>query len=148
MNSLITCLLVDDSISEIEVSDVQISILDSSTELQKETITGALTTIDLATVRNSVYFRFQRYAKAIDKTLEHLDIETAQLKQKLGRITQKLANSKYGLAPTYHGFHFEIYSPLCSGIPFAHNNLEYPEQILSHANKNCVLIGSPALLKH
>ncbi|WP_172380376.1 AMP-binding protein [Vibrio sp. Vb339] len=143
------CLLVDDSIGEVEVSDVRNiqTLLYSSTEVQKP-LTDDLITIDLATVPLTLFTSGSSGTpKAIDKTLEHLDIETAQLDKNWGELIK--GNRVHSTVSHQHiyGLLFRILWPLCSGVPFARNNLEYPEQILSHANKNCVLISSPALLK-
>ena len=74
------------------------------------------------------------------------DIETAQLLNNWGKLLKgNLVQSTVSHQHIY-GLLFRVLWPLCSGIPFTRNNLEYPEQILSHANKNCVLISSPALL--
>ncbi|MCY9863476.1 AMP-binding protein [Vibrio coralliirubri] len=143
------CLLVDDSIGEVEVSDVLNiqNLLDSSTS-SKQPLIDNLATIDLATVPLTLFTSGSSGTpKAIDKTLEHLDIETAQLNKNWGGMLKgKQVHSTVSHQHIY-GLLFRILWPLCSGVPFARNNLEYPEQILSHANKNCVLISSPALLK-
>ncbi|MCK8076536.1 AMP-binding protein [Vibrio sp. 1CM2L] len=143
------CLLVDDSIGEVEVSDVLNiqNLLDSSTS-SKQPLIDNLATIDLAAIQLTLFTSGSSGTpKAINKTLEHLDIETAQLDKNWGGILKgKQVHSTVSHQHIY-GLLFRILWPLCSGVPFARNNLEYPEQILSHANKNCVLISSPALLK-
>ncbi|MCK8081572.1 AMP-binding protein [Vibrio sp. 1CM24A] len=143
------CLLVDDSIGEVEVSDVRNiqNLLDSSTE-SKQPLIDNLATIDLAAIQLTLFTSGSSGTpKAINKTLEHLDIETAQLDKNWGGMLKgKQVHSTVSHQHIY-GLLFRILWPLCSGVPFARNNLEYPEQILSHANKNCVLISSPALLK-
>ena len=143
------CLLVDDSIGEVEVSDVRNlqTLLDSDTEAQKP-LTDNLPDIDLAAIQLTLFTSGSSGTpKAINKTLEHLDIETAQLDKNWGELLK--GNRVHSTVSHQHiyGLLFRIFWPLCSGVPFAKNNLEYPEQILSHANKNCVLISSPALLK-
>ncbi|MGF1854418.1 AMP-binding protein [Vibrio gigantis] len=142
-------LLVDDSIGEVEVSDVRNiqTLLDSSTS-SKQPLIDNLATMDLAAIQLTLFTSGSSGTpKAIDKTLEHLDIETAQLDKNWGELLR--GNRVHSTVSHQHiyGLLFRILWPLCSGVPFARNNLEYPEQILSHANKNCVLISSPALLK-
>ncbi|WP_061039260.1 AMP-binding protein [Vibrio coralliirubri] len=143
------CLLVDDSIGEVEVSDVLNiqNLLDSSTS-SKQPLIDNLATMDLAEIHLTLFTSGSSGTpKAINKTLEHLDIETAQLDKNWGGMLKgKQVHSTVSHQHIY-GLLFRILWPLCSGVPFARNNLEYPEQILSHANKNCVLISSPALLK-
>ncbi|MFA0113644.1 AMP-binding protein [Vibrio sp. 10N.261.46.E11] len=142
-------LLVDDSIGAVEVcevSNVQ-TLLDSNTEEQKP-LTDELTTIDLATIQLTLFTSGSSGTpKAIHKTLEHLDIEIAQLDKNWGALLKD--NQVHSTVSHQHiyGLLFRILWPLCSGVPFSRNNLEYPEQILSHVNQNCVLISSPALLK-
>lgn len=143
------CLLVDDSIGEVEVSDVRNiqTLLNSNTEAQNP-LTDDLTTIDLASTHLTLFTSGSSGTpKAINKTLEHLDIETAQLAKNWGELLKGNRIQSTVSHQHIYGLLFRILWPLCSGIPFARNNLEYPEQILSHANKNCVLISSPALLK-
>ncbi|WP_122081955.1 AMP-binding protein [Vibrio coralliirubri] len=143
------CLLVDDSIGEVEVSDVRNiqNLLDSNTS-SKQLLIDNLATIDLEAIQLTLFTSGSSGTpKAINKTLEHLDIETAQLDKNWGEMLKgKQVHSTVSHQHIY-GLLFRILWPLCSGVPFARNNLEYPEQILSHANKNCVLISSPALLK-
>ncbi|PML55505.1 AMP-binding protein [Vibrio lentus] len=141
------CLLVDDSIGEVEVSDVRNiqTLLDTET---REPLTENLPAIVLAAIQLTLFTSGSSGTpKAINKTLEHLDIETAQLDKNWGELIK--GNRVHSTVSHQHiyGLLFRILWPLCSGVPFARNNLEYPEQILSHANKNCVLISSPALLK-
>ncbi|MFL7034035.1 AMP-binding protein [Vibrio lentus] len=141
------CLLVDDSIGEVEVSDVRNiqTLLDTET---REPLTDNLPPIDLAAIHLTLFTSGSSGTpKAINKTLEHLDIETAQLDKNWGKLLK--GNRVHSTVSHQHiyGLLFRILWPLCSGVPFARSNLEYPEQILSHANKNCVLISSPALLK-
>ncbi|WP_086971069.1 AMP-binding protein [Vibrio coralliirubri] len=143
------CLLVDDSIGEVEVSDVLNiqNLLDSSTS-SKQPLIDNLATMDLAAIQLTLFTSGSSGTpKAIDKTLEHLDIETAQLDKNWGELIK--GNRVHSTVSHQHiyGLLFRILWPLCSAVPFSRNNLEYPEQILSHANKNCVLISSPALLK-
>ncbi|MDH5881291.1 AMP-binding protein [Vibrio sp. S/42/10] len=141
------CLLVDDSIGEVKVSDVRNvqTLLDTET---REPRTDNLPPVDLAEIHLTLFTSGSSGTpKAINKTLEHLDIETAQLDKNWGELIR--GNRVHSTVSHQHiyGLLFRILWPLCSGVPFARSNLEYPEQILSHANKNCVLISSPALLK-
>ncbi|MEZ9724172.1 AMP-binding protein [Vibrio splendidus] len=141
------CLLVDDSIGEVEVSDVRNiqTLLDTET---REPLTYNLPAIDLAAIQLTLFTSGSSGTpKAIHKTLEHLDIETAQLDKNWGELLR--GNRVHSTVSHQHiyGLLFRILWPLCSGVPFARHNLEYPEQILSHANKQSVLISSPALLK-
>jgi acyl-coenzyme A synthetase/AMP-(fatty) acid ligase len=143
------CLLVDDSIGEVEVSDVRNiqNLLDSNPKAQQPLIDN-LAPIDLAAIQLTLFTSGSSGTpKAIDKTLEHLDIEIAQLDKNWGDLLK--GNQVHSTVSHQHiyGLLFRILWPLCSGVPFARHNLEYPEQILSHANKQSVLISSPALLK-
>ncbi|MEZ8380216.1 AMP-binding protein [Vibrio splendidus] len=143
------CLLVDDSIGEVEVSDVRNiqTLLDSNPKAQQPLIDN-LAPIDLAAIQLTLFTSGSSGTpKAIDKTLEHLDIEIAQLDKNWGDLLK--GNQVHSTVSHQHiyGLLFRILWPLCSGVPFARHNLEYPEQILSHANKQSVLISSPALLK-
>ncbi|MEZ8206307.1 AMP-binding protein [Vibrio splendidus] len=143
------CLLVDDSIGEVDVSNVRNiqTLLDSNPKAQQPLIDN-LAPIDLAAIQLTLFTSGSSGTpKAIDKTLEHLDIEIAQLDKNWGDLLK--GNRVHSTVSHQHiyGLLFRILWPLCSGVPFARHNLEYPEQILSHANKQSVLISSPALLK-
>ncbi|MFA0142490.1 AMP-binding protein [Vibrio kanaloae] len=143
------CLLVDNSIGEVEVGNVRNiqNLLDSNTKA-KQPLIDNLTTIDLVEIHLTLFTSGSSGTpKAINKTLEHLDIETAQLDKNWGELIK--GNRVHSTVSHQHiyGLLFRILWPLCSGVPFARHNLEYPEQILSHANKQSVLISSPALLK-
>ncbi|NOJ10631.1 AMP-binding protein [Vibrio splendidus] len=147
LNEHFDCLLVDDAIGAVEVSEVRNiqTLLDTET---REPLTDNLPTIELAAIQLTLFTSGSSGTpKAINKTLEHLDIETAQLDKNWDKLLK--GNRVHSTVSHQHiyGLLFRILWPLCSGVPFARNNLEYPEQILSHANKNCVLISSPALLK-
>ncbi|WGS59799.1 AMP-binding protein [Vibrio lentus] len=147
LNEHFDCLLVDDAIGAVEVSEVRNiqTLLDTET---REPLTDNLPAIVLAAIQLTLFTSGSSGTpKAINKTLEHLDIETAQLDKNWGELIK--GNRVHSTVSHQHiyGLLFRILWPLCSGVPFARNNLEYPEQILSHANKNCVLISSPALLK-
>lgn len=85
--------------------------------------------------------------KAIHKTLEQLDIEIAELsKNWQSMLTGSRVHSTVSHQHIY-GLLFRILWPLCSSVPFSRFNLEYPEQIVSHADSQMVLVSSPALLK-
>ena len=85
--------------------------------------------------------------KAIHKTLEQLDIEIAELsKNWQSMLTGSRVHSTVSHQHIY-GLLFRILWPLCSSVPFSRFNLEYPEQIISHADSKMVLVSSPALLK-
>ncbi|TKF29379.1 acyl-CoA synthetase [Vibrio kanaloae] len=143
------CLLVDNSIGEVEVGNVRNiqNLLDSNTKA-KQPLIDNLTTIDLAEIHLTLFTSGSSGTpKAINKTLEHLDIETAQLDKNWGELIKGHRVHSTVSHQHIYGLLFRILWPLCSGVPFALHNLEYPEQILSHANKQSVLISSPALLK-
>ncbi|PMM66959.1 AMP-binding protein [Vibrio splendidus] len=161
------CLLVDDSIDKLEVSEVfNIQTVLNSKPSNTETTTLLvndlaaielavidpvsidLASIDLAAIQLTLFTSGSSGTpKAINKTLEHLDIEIAQLDKNWGKLLK--GNRIHSTVSHQHiyGLLFRVLWPLCSGVPFARHNLEYPEQILSHANKQSVLISSPALLK-
>lgn len=85
--------------------------------------------------------------KAIHKTLEQLDTEIAELsKNWQSMLTGSRIHSTVSHQHIY-GLLFRILWPLCSSVPFSRFNLEYPEQIVSHADSQMVLVSSPALLK-
>ena len=85
--------------------------------------------------------------KAIHKTLQQLDIEIAELsKNWQSMLTDSRVHSTVSHQHIY-GLLFRILWPLCSSVPFSRFNLEYPEQIVSHADSKMVLVSSPALLK-
>ncbi|ARP37550.1 AMP-binding protein [Vibrio syngnathi] len=143
------CLLVDDAIGKVEVNEVcnVQALLDSNIETST-LLANDQTTIDLAATPLTLFTSGSSGTpKAIHKTLEHLDIEIAQLDKNWGTLLRD--NQVHSTVSHQHiyGLLFRILWPLCSGVPFSRHNLEYPEQILSHANKQSVLISSPALLK-
>ncbi|PMH32966.1 AMP-fatty acid ligase [Vibrio lentus] len=147
LNEHFDCLLVDDVIGAVEVREVLNiqTLLDTET---REPLTDNLPAINLAAIQLTLFTSGSSGTpKAINKTLEHLDIETAQLDKNWGELIK--GNRVHSTVSHQHiyGLLFRILWPLCSGVPFARSNLEYPEQILSHGKKNCVLISSPALLK-
>ncbi|MCF7503774.1 AMP-binding protein [Vibrio sp. L3-7] len=140
-------LLVDDAIGAVEISEVRNirTLLDTE---KQELLADNLPAIYLAEIQLTLFTSGSSGTpKAINKTLEHLDIEIAQLDKNWGKLLK--GNRIHSTVSHQHiyGLLFRILWPLCSGVPFARHNLEYPEQILSHANKQSVLISSPALLK-
>jgi len=85
--------------------------------------------------------------KAITKSLLQLDTEIAILESLWGA---QLADSKIESTVSHqhiYGLLFRVLWPLCAGRPFAVYNLEFPEQVVQHANIDTTLISSPALLK-
>jgi len=85
--------------------------------------------------------------KAIQKTLEHIENEINELEVTWGKL---LDNSKVHSTVSHqhiYGLLFRVLWPLCAGRAFARYNLDYPEQIMTHATKETTLISSPALLK-
>ncbi|WP_135384042.1 AMP-binding protein [Vibrio tasmaniensis] len=141
------CLLVDDAIGAVEINEVRNIQTLLDTEI-REPLTDNLPAIELAAIQLTLFTSGSSGTpKAIHKTLEHLDIEIAQLDKNWGALLKD--NQVHSTVSHQHiyGLLFRILWPLCSGVPFSRNNLEYPEQILSHANKQSVLISSPALLK-
>lgn len=86
-------------------------------------------------------------AKAISKTLTQLDTEVAILESLWG---EQLAQARIESTVSHqhiYGLLFRLLWPLCAGRPFAAQNLEFPEQVVQHADSDTVLISSPALLK-
>ncbi|CAM4167440.1 AMP-binding protein [Vibrio neonatus] len=86
-------------------------------------------------------------AKAIEKKLSQLDNEVAILESLWGA---DIANTRIESTVSHlhiYGLLFRLLWPLCAGRPFAVHNLEFPEQVIQHADKDSVLISSPALLK-
>ncbi|MCL9774238.1 AMP-binding protein [Vibrio methylphosphonaticus] len=85
--------------------------------------------------------------KAISKTLQLLNTEIAILESVWGTDLKNCMIESTVSHQHIYGLLFRVLWPLCSGRAFACQNLEYPEQVMSHASENCVLISSPALLK-
>ncbi|WP_425667361.1 AMP-binding protein [Vibrio tubiashii] len=86
-------------------------------------------------------------AKAINKTLLQLATEIEILESLWG---QTLVDTRIESTVSHqhiYGLLFRLLWPLCAGRPFAQFNLEFPEQIVHHADDNTVLVSSPALLK-
>ncbi|MFW1640023.1 AMP-binding protein [Vibrio parahaemolyticus] len=85
--------------------------------------------------------------KAIAKTLKQLDIEVAILDNLWG---DTVANTRVESTVSHqhiYGLLFRVLWPLCSARPFSAHNLEFPEQIVHHADADTTLVSSPALLK-
>ncbi|MDG2688425.1 AMP-binding protein, partial [Vibrio parahaemolyticus] len=85
--------------------------------------------------------------KAIAKTLKQLDIEVAILDNLWG---DTVANTRVESTVSHqhiYGLLFRVLWPLCSARPFSAHNLEFPEQIVHHADVDTTLVSSPALLK-
>ncbi len=85
--------------------------------------------------------------KAIFKSLKQLDVEVDILHSLWGKHTHNSRIESTVSHQHIYGLLFRVLWPLCSGNPFATYNLEFPEQITTHADKNTVLVSSPALLK-
>ncbi|MCW8344838.1 AMP-binding protein [Vibrio sp. ZSDZ65] len=85
--------------------------------------------------------------KAITKTLQLLNTEIAILESVWGADLKNSVIESTVSHQHIYGLLFRVLWPLCSGRAFACQNLEYPEQVMSHASQDCVLISSPALLK-
>lgn len=85
--------------------------------------------------------------KAIVKTLEHLDTEIAILESIWGDLLGNALVESTVSHQHIYGLLFRVLWPLCTGRAFACRNLEYPEQVMTHASANRVLVSSPALLK-
>ncbi|KJY81970.1 AMP-fatty acid ligase [Vibrio galatheae] len=86
-------------------------------------------------------------AKAIQKTLAQLDAEIEILESLWGEQIQGARIESTVSHQHIYGLLFRLLWPLCAGRPFALHNLEFPEQIVQHANMDTALISSPALLK-
>ncbi|NGZ14612.1 acyl-CoA synthetase [Vibrio aestuarianus] len=85
--------------------------------------------------------------KAIIKTLHQLDVEIAILEKLWGAVLQDSKIESTVSHQHIYGLLFRLLWPLCSGRAFAIYNLEFPEQVIAHAQPNTTLISSPALLK-
>lgn len=86
-------------------------------------------------------------AKAITKTLNQLDSEIAILESLWGEQLQGARIESTVSHQHIYGLLFRLLWPLCAARPFAIDNLEFPEQLVHHANKHTALVSSPALLK-
>ncbi|MFM2587767.1 AMP-binding protein [Vibrio sp. TBV020] len=86
-------------------------------------------------------------AKAINKSLAQLDTEIAILQSLWGEQLEGTRIESTVSHQHIYGLLFRLLWPLCAARPFAIQNLEFPEQIVHHANSDTALISSPALLK-
>ncbi len=138
-------LLVDESIEVVSNTNV---LLLTNQLFQAEVSELVSKSIDLRAVRLVLFTSGSSGTpKAIHKTLEQLDIEIAELsKNWQSMLTGSHVHSTVSHQHIY-GLLFRILWPLCSSVPFSRFNLEYPEQIVSHADSQMVLVSSPALLK-
>ncbi|EEZ81734.1 surfactin synthetase [Vibrio alginolyticus 40B] len=85
--------------------------------------------------------------KAIAKTLKQLDIEVAILDNLWGDTVASTRVESTVSHQHIYGLLFRVLWPLCSARPFSAHNLEFPEQIVHHADVDTTLVSSPALLK-
>ena len=138
-------LLVDESIQVVNNTNV---LLLSNQLFDTQTNDTINESIDLGAVKLVLFTSGSSGTpKAIHKTLQQLDIEIAELsKNWQSMLTGSRVHSTVSHQHIY-GLLFRILWPLCSSVPFSRFNLEYPEQIVSHADSQMVLISSPALLK-
>lgn len=86
-------------------------------------------------------------AKAIEKSLLQIDLELHILQSLWG---ERLVGSRIESTVSHqhiYGLLFRVLWPLCAARSFAIHNLEFPEQLVHHADESTVLISSPALLK-
>lgn len=138
-------LLVDESIQVVNNTNV---LLLSNQLFDTQTNDTINESIDLGAVKLVLFTSGSSGTpKAIHKTLKQLDIEIAELsKNWQSMLTGSRVHSTVSHQHIY-GLLFRILWPLCSSVPFSRFNLEYPEQIISHADSQMVLVSSPALLK-
>lgn len=138
-------LLVDESIQVVNNTNV---LLLSNQLFDTQTNDTINESIDLGAVELVLFTSGSSGTpKAIHKTLQQLDIEIAELsKNWQSMLTDSRVHSTVSHQHIY-GLLFRILWPLCSSVPFSRFNLEYPEQIVSHADSQMVLVSSPALLK-
>ncbi|QFT09112.1 AMP-binding protein [Vibrio sp. THAF190c] len=138
-------LLVDESIQAVNNTNV---LLLSNQLFDTQTNDTINESIDLGAVKLVLFTSGSSGTpKAIHKTLQQLDIEIAELsKNWQSMLTGSRVHSTVSHQHIY-GLLFRILWPLCSSVPFSRFNLEYPEQIVSHADSQMVLVSSPALLK-
>lgn len=85
--------------------------------------------------------------KAIEKTLDLLDAEIAQLETTWGELLSDSIVASTVSHQHIYGLLFRVLWPLCAGRRFERFDLIYPEQVMAHASQNSTLISSPALLK-
>ncbi|MBV7297785.1 AMP-binding protein [Enterovibrio paralichthyis] len=85
--------------------------------------------------------------KAVSKTLAQLQAELFELECQWGTL---LAGTQIQSTVSHqhiYGLLFRVLWPLSAGRPFHSRDLVYPEQVCNRADKNQVLVSSPALLK-
>lgn len=85
--------------------------------------------------------------KAINKSALMFDTEICALERLWGEV---IVGTKIVSTVSHqhiYGLLFRALWPLCAGRAFQRHDLTYPEQVVSCANSNSVLISSPALLK-
>ncbi|WP_295892000.1 AMP-binding protein [uncultured Vibrio sp.] len=85
--------------------------------------------------------------KAIKKTLSQLDTEIRVLEEQWGDQLQGVIVQSTVSHQHIYGLLFKLLWPLCAGRSFNNETLEFPEQILTHSDKDTLLVSSPALLK-
>ncbi|PMJ92955.1 AMP-binding protein [Vibrio sp. 10N.261.55.A7] len=85
--------------------------------------------------------------KAITKTMAQLNAEVAVLERQWGKHLQGTTIESTVSHQHIYGLLFKLLWPLCVGRAFNKMTLEYPEQLLTHCDKDTLLISSPALLK-
>lgn len=85
--------------------------------------------------------------KAIEKPLAILEREVAQLNATWGEQLHGALIASTVSHQHIYGLLFRILWPLSAGRAFLRHDWQYPEQIVQHADRDTVLITSPALLK-
>lgn len=85
--------------------------------------------------------------KAINKSALMLDTEIFELEQLWGHLIADTNIVSTVSHQHIYGLLFRALWPICAGRAFQRNGLTYPEQVVSNADSNKVLISSPALLK-
>lgn len=146
------CLMVDDSVATIP--NEKISIFNISALLETKEFANPIEffplnqELSLNLVKLTLFTSGSSGApKAIQKTLVHIENEINELEATWGKL---LDNSQVQSTVSHqhiYGLLFRVLWPLCAGRAFARHNLDYPEQIMTHATKETTLISSPALLK-
>ncbi|MGD8112769.1 AMP-binding protein [Vibrio sp. TRT 17S01] len=136
-------LLVD---SEVEVpSGINALVIHQHTFSQESTVPVMLT---LADIRLTLFTSGSSGTpKAIEKTLTQLESEIDILQRLWGEQLSATQIESTVSHQHIYGLLFRVLWPLCAARPFAAYNLEFPEQVISHAGPNTTLISSPALLK-
>lgn len=145
------CLMVDQSITTL--SNKKLGIFNISSLLEEKAFANTESfplnrEMELDSVKLTLFTSGSSGTpKAIQKTLEHIENEINELETTWGKL---LDNSKVHSTVSHqhiYGLLFRVLWPLCAGRAFARHNLDYPEQIMTHATKETTLISSPALLK-